>query len=384
MKSNGEGRSDIPEFLRLWVLKKRLDEKTALRIELVRRAREIDGSLNGGFRPTAVKSVVPNELTFENFVVDLNNVLAVETAKEVVEEADWSETYNPLYLYGERGAGKTHLLAAIANAVRPQEALLVNTSLLLEEYDRTSTLSAKMGLRKWLVSSDLLLLDDIQVCAGRKDFQMEVLSAIAHTISKHRSVVVTSDAPPKSLTDVEPLLVTLLAGGEVVNIGMRKRAEAGKMVKGTDEGPGFAVGTAESSTKQLAVHFTGPKGEDVKRTELRGANGTSVSPAVVGGPRSDSQEITLDPVSQDTVALGTTSGTMPEEITGNAADEFKRMVALAESQEEELRAIESAIAERIRQLREAGGDPEHLERLREASELVKNGKLGEAMDRIAR
>ena len=384
MKFHEAGRSDITDFLALWVLNKRLDEKTALRIELVRRARQIDPSVNGDFKPAIARSVVRKELAFDSFVVDLNNVLAVEMAKEVVEEADWSQTYNPLCLYCERSVGKTHLLTAIANAVRPLEALLVNMSLLLDEYDRTNTLNAKMGLRKWLVSGDLLLLDDIQVCAGRKDLQMEVVSAIAHAISQHRSVVVTSDVPPKSLTDVDQLLVSLLTSGELVHVGMCKNAVTPKLVKPIDKRRPFAPDNPQNGTEQ---HFANPAAS--RRTDSPPGKGLPAAVASAfsgesGAHSSDSQEIMLDPEGDAPASIHSSAVPTQETSSRNGAEDFKRMVALAESEEEEVKAIQSAIAERIRQLSQSGADPEQLDKLREAAVLVKNGKLWEAMARMAR
>lgn len=381
MNISGEARSEVPDYLASWVLAKRLDEKTALRIELVRRARQIDGSVNGSFHPELARSIVRKDLTFEGFSVDLNNVLAVEVAKEIVEDADWSQTYNLLYFYGEHSAGKTHLLNAMANAMHPQEARLINTRLLLDEYGRTSTLNAKMGLRKWLVSGDLLLLDDIQFCAEHKDFQMEILSIIAHTISQHRSVVVTSDVPPGSLAEVDPLLVSLLTTGDVANVGMCKSAITEQTVKRTHDN--FLLDHPQCGTERVPVNGNGLPGRDVQGQARPQFTSNHVFSDVIGGTWAESHEIILDPKGVAAQAVVQAPPAAPKKANGKAAEDFKRMVTLAESEEEELRAIESAIAERIRQLSQAGQDSGQLEKLREALLFVQNGDLREAVARMA-
>jgi hypothetical protein len=381
MNISGEARSEVPDYLASWVLAKRLDEKTALRIELVRRARQIDGSVNGSFHPELARSIVRKDLTFERFSVDLNNVLAVEVAKEIVEDADWSQTYNLLYFYGEHSAGKTHLLNAMANAMHPQEARLINTRLLLDEYGRTSTLNAKMGLRKWLVSGDLLLLDDIQFCAEHKDFQMEILSIIAHTISQHRSVVVTSDVPPGSLAEVDPLLVSLLTTGDVANVGMCKSPVTEQTVKRNHDN--FLLDHPQCGTERVPVNGNGVPDRDMQGQARPQFTSNYVFSDVIGGTWADTQEIILDPKGVAEQAVVQAPIAAPKKANGKAAEDFKRMVTLAESEEEELRAIESAIAERIRQLSQAGQDSGQLEKLREALLFVQNGDLREAVARMA-
>jgi chromosomal replication initiator protein len=113
----------------------------------------------------------PN-LTFDNYVVTKGNSFAVELAGTVASKSPSQLPYNPLYLYGDVGLGKTHLLSAIANAAEDKEVLLLNTADLETELERAERLKSRAELREWLTSVEILLVDDIQLCEGREDFSV--------------------------------------------------------------------------------------------------------------------------------------------------------------------------------------------------------------------
>ena len=117
----------------------------------------------------------------------------MELARTVAFKSPSQLPYNPLYLYGDVGLGKTHLLSAIVNAAEDKEVLLFNTSDLETELERAERLQSRAELREWLTSVEILLVDDIQLCEGREDLQRDIFSVLNHMIKAHRWVVISSD-----------------------------------------------------------------------------------------------------------------------------------------------------------------------------------------------
>ena len=157
--------------------------------------------------------------TFENFVVGTSNALAHEAARRVVEHP--GSRYNPLFIYGPTGVGKTHLEHAIGNAI-----------LALRPGARVRYLSAErfLYLFVWALreknpfafkeeyrSADVLLIDDYQYIAGQAT-QNEFLHTLNALISANRQVVISADAAPGSLQGIDENMRARLGRGMAVDI----------------------------------------------------------------------------------------------------------------------------------------------------------------------
>jgi chromosomal replication initiator protein len=213
---------DLPDFLQIGVRKRIVDERTAHRLELCRRTR----GLGKYASRTALMNDPPDpNLTFENYVVTNGNSLAVELAGTVASQSPSQLPYNPLYLYGDVGLGKTHLLSAIANAAEDREVLLLNTADLETELERAERLKSRAELREWLTSVEILLVDDVQLCEGREELQRDLFSVLNHMIRAHRWVVISSDVPPTRLSGVESRLLSRFGGGVIVSLQMGDKTE---------------------------------------------------------------------------------------------------------------------------------------------------------------
>lgn len=137
--------------------------------------------------------------TFETYVVGPQNKLAFAAAKAVTEKP--GENYNPLFIYGDSGLGKTHLLYAIANALRKKrpEARIVY----VKGDDFTNELIASIRenrnaeFREKYRQTDILLMDDIQFIAGKIQTQEEFFHTFNTLYESGRQIVLTSDRPPK-------------------------------------------------------------------------------------------------------------------------------------------------------------------------------------------
>ena len=158
---------------------------------------------------------------FENFVVGSANRLAAAAARGVADTP--GSVYNPLFLYSSSGLGKTHLLAAIGNAVRQHSPEAVVEYMTTEEFveQLNAAISAAQGeaFTQRLQRVNVLLLDDVQFLAGRRETQSELLRLFNILHGSGRQIVMSSDRPPAEIQDLDERLITRLAGGLVVDIG---------------------------------------------------------------------------------------------------------------------------------------------------------------------
>ena len=159
--------------------------------------------------------------TFENFVVGSNNELAHAAALAVTENL--GKKYNPLFIYGGVGLGKTHLLHAIGNYLKEHQKKFKIRYLTTEKFteDLVSSIlnNTVENFKKTFKSIDLLLLDDIQFIT-HKDKTQEILFSIFNTLyEKNKQIVFSSDRPPKAIPYLEERLRSRFEGGMTVDIG---------------------------------------------------------------------------------------------------------------------------------------------------------------------
>lgn len=158
--------------------------------------------------------------SFENFVVGKNNEFAHAAALAVAEAP--GEAYNPLFLYGGVGLGKTHLMQAIGNFVHRQYRHL-NVYYTPAENIMTELIEAiqknqQMAFKKKYRTKDILLIDDIQFLYGKERLQEEVFHTFNFLYSQGKQVVITSDRPPKEILTLEERLTSRFQGGLVVDL----------------------------------------------------------------------------------------------------------------------------------------------------------------------
>jgi len=160
-------------------------------------------------------------LTFERLVVGAGNRLAAAAARAVAESP--GTTYNPLFIYGGSGLGKTHALTATGHRLLQLQPAAEVLALTLDEFSEQWHAAVSAGETQAfggrLARVDLLLIDDIQFLAGRREMQSELLRLFATMQDDGKQIVCTSDRPPSEIADVDERLIRRLAGGLVVDVG---------------------------------------------------------------------------------------------------------------------------------------------------------------------
>jgi len=157
---------------------------------------------------------------FANFVIGKANEVAA-TAAKTLAEAD-SVTFNPLFIHGGTGRGKTHLLHATGQRfleLRPN-ALVVSMSAekFMVEFVRAIRENDTIGFKGRLRSADLLLIDDVQFIAGKESTQEEFFHTMNEIITAGRRLVITSDRAPQDLDGIAPRILSRLSWGLVADV----------------------------------------------------------------------------------------------------------------------------------------------------------------------
>lgn len=163
---------------------------------------------------------VRKDYTFETFAVSNGNQLAYVSAKTVSKKV--GTAYNPLFIYGPVGVGKTHLMQAIANQVyinTPEKKAVYMTS---EDFTNEVVEAIRSGdtarMKRKFRSADLLVIDDIQFVAGKDRVQEELFHTFNTLIDRGAQIVFSSDRPPSEIKKIEKRLSSRFSGGLTVDI----------------------------------------------------------------------------------------------------------------------------------------------------------------------
>jgi chromosomal replication initiator protein len=158
--------------------------------------------------------------TFESFVTGKANQLARAAALQVAEHP--GVAYNPLFVYGGVGLGKTHLIQAIGNLLHEHnpsaKVRYIHAEQYVSDVVRAYQHKAFDGFKKYYHSLDLLLIDDIQFFSGKNRTQEEFFYAFNALIEEHKQVIITCDTYPKEISGIEDRLISRFGWGLTVAI----------------------------------------------------------------------------------------------------------------------------------------------------------------------
>jgi chromosomal replication initiator protein len=166
-------------------------------------------------------SAFPNRYTFDSFVEGSSNKFA-HAAALAVAEAPPSTAYNPLFIYGGVGLGKTHLLFAIANHVRAlapsTRVRYVTSESFMTDFIKAVRAGRGYQFQREYRDVDVLLLDDVQFLARAEETQTEFFHTFNHLHQYERQIVIASDRPPQELGGIEERLKSRFRSGLVVDV----------------------------------------------------------------------------------------------------------------------------------------------------------------------
>ncbi|MEK9720790.1 MAG: chromosomal replication initiator protein DnaA, partial [Quisquiliibacterium sp.] len=165
------------------------------------------------------RSRMRHDLSFDNFVTGKANQMARATALQVVEKP---ASYNPLFLYGGVGLGKTHLIHAVGNAFLERNASAkvryIHAQEYFDEMVRSIQRKTSEELKNYYQSLDLLLIDDIQFLSGKPRTQEEFFYTFDALYAARKQIIITCDTYPKEISGIEERLISRFDSGLIVAI----------------------------------------------------------------------------------------------------------------------------------------------------------------------
>ncbi|NTW43708.1 MAG: chromosomal replication initiator protein DnaA [Anaerolineaceae bacterium] len=163
-------------------------------------------------------SALNSKYTFDNFITGSSNRLAHAACLAVAENP--AQAYNPLFVYGGVGLGKTHLLHAIGNSCHSNglNVLYVSSEEFTNDMINAIRTHTTQAFREKYRSADVLLIDDIQFIAGKEGTQEEFFHTFNTLHSQDKQIIVSSDRPPKSMVTLEERLRSRFEWGLIADI----------------------------------------------------------------------------------------------------------------------------------------------------------------------
>ena len=215
------------------------------------------------------KLVLTPKYTFDNFVVGNSNRFAHAACLAVAQSP--AKSYNPLFVYGEVGLGKTHLIQAIATHIMQHigktkiKVLYISSEKFTNELINSIRDDRTVAFRDKYRSVDVLLIDDIQFLAGKERTQEEFFHTFNSLYDSNKQIVITSDRPPKDIPTLENRLISRFEWGLITDIQppdfetriaiLRKKAQAENLSVPT-EVTDFIAEKIPSNIRQLEGALT--------------------------------------------------------------------------------------------------------------------------------
>ena len=225
-------------FIRDWITSRYLDQilqiiktykKDIVRIEFRIVEPDRSGKTNDSLEEVNLKENVsfikdsylqynridPNK-RFDNFITGSSNKLAYEASLKVSENISH---YNPLYIYGGVGMGKTHLLNSIGYELKKNnKVMFISAERFMYQFVKSIKSNDMVKFKEYFRNTDILLIDDIQFISGKEAMQEEFFHTFNALLDKGSQVIVSADRPPNKLSRIQERIKSRFSGGLVVDI----------------------------------------------------------------------------------------------------------------------------------------------------------------------
>jgi chromosomal replication initiator protein len=268
------------------------------------------------------KSKLNPKYTFENFVVGPNNNLAHAAAVAVAESP--GKAYNPLFIYGGVGLGKTHLMQAVGHSVAKRFPNLkieyVSTETFTNELINAIREDRMAEFRERYRSVDLLLVDDIQFIAGKERTQEEFFHTFNALFEAHKQIILSSDRPPKDILTLEARLRSRFEWGLITDIQPPDLETRIAILKMNAEQRGLRIGedVLEYIARQVTSNIRELEGALMRVVAYASLNGVELTRQVAAKALSDifaPRDVEVDP--QEIVrVVAEHFGLRPEDLVG--------------------------------------------------------------------
>ena len=157
----------------------------------------------------------PNK-RFENFITGVSNKLAYEASLKVSENVS---NYNPLYIYGGVGMGKTHLLNSIGHELKKSnKVMFISAERFMYQFVKSIKANDMVKFKEHFRNTDVLLIDDIQFMTGKEAMQEEFFHTFNSLLEKGSKIIVSADRAPNKLSRIQERIKSRFSGGLVVDI----------------------------------------------------------------------------------------------------------------------------------------------------------------------
>ena len=174
----------------------------------------------------------PNK-KFDNFILGFSNKLAYEASKKVSQDISH---YNPLYIYGGVGMGKTHLLNAIGLSLKGKsKVMLISAERFMYQFVRSIKLNEMVKFKEYFRNTEVLLIDDIQFMNGKEAMQEEFFHTFNALLDKGSQIIISADRAPNKLIRIQDRIKSRFSGGLVVDIQSAEYDLRYKIVKAKSE-----------------------------------------------------------------------------------------------------------------------------------------------------
>tara|TARA_A100001015_G_scaffold236014_1_gene268011 strand:- start:32 stop:901 length:870 start_codon:yes stop_codon:yes gene_type:complete len=156
------------------------------------------------------------DLNFDNFVKGSSNEIALSSSKKICEQ---TSRYNPLYIYGGVGLGKTHLLNAIGLELKKKtNVMFISTERFMYHFIKSIKKNDMVNFKDFFRKSSVFIIDDIQFISGKEGLQEEFFHTFNSLLEKSSQIIVSADRPPMKLDRVQERIKSRLSGGLIVDI----------------------------------------------------------------------------------------------------------------------------------------------------------------------